>query len=332
MVRAAARALLGPDRHPRRRVGDRRREPVRAEVPRLAGRPDDPASGRAIHSPRGCRGGAGRLPRGGGHSGGAGADRVPAAAPGRGVAQRRGGPQSAEELVGARADHSHRAGHRRARAAGARARRGAADGGAGPLRRRRRARLRQPAHRHSGLHQSAAARSEAGRPAARRTGGDPTIVGAGRRAHAADPRLRPAPRGGVGAGGRQPAHRQPGAPAPAADRRRSRARDGAGAFHRHGARGPRPPRAGDHEPGDQCARRDAARRPAHHRHRERARHRLRPAREPRAAARPVRPGHGSRHRHRDRPGRAAVHLRAVLHHQGAGARPRARARRRSTAS
>ena len=142
---------------------------------------------------------------------------------------------------------------------------GAEDGRGGPVRGRRRPRPQQHDDDHHRLQRLPARRARAGRPPPGRRRRDPE----GRRArdapHPAAPRLRPAPgrrargaepqRGGRGHGADAPAapgrgHHPGHESEPGPGRRRGRLR---------------PDGAGGHEPHPQRARRDAARRRAHHR-------------------------------------------------------------------
>ena len=200
----------------------------------------------------------------------------------------------------------------------------AEDGGDRPARRRHRARLQQPAHRRAGLHRrhprrdlgvaSAPAGARAGQARRRaRRGPDPPAAAV----HA--------PAGRRGARRRSQRHRpRARSHAAAPDRRGPRAR------HPHRRRvlpdqdRPGPDRAGADEPGGQRPRRHAAGRPPGDRDRAADRDRG-PGRPPhqhagRIMGLPARVGQ----RHRHGPRHAGPHLRAVLHHQGAGPGHRSR--------
>ncbi len=245
-------------------------------------------------------------------------------------AARRGRPGLAHD----RRDDGH---HPALRARG-RAPAGPEDGGGGPPRGRRRARLQQPAHDHHRPHPPGARPAQGRRPGAAQRGGDPEDGGPRRRPHAPAPGLQP--QAGAPAEGPRPQRDGRGREhdAPAAHRRGRGPAAHPGAGRGAGERRSGPARAGADEPGGERARRDARGRHARPRDRPRAARRGAARSAGSAPARPVRgaPGDGHRHRHGRRD--AGPHLRTVLHHQGAGeghrpraldgARDRAPARRR----
>ncbi len=244
-------------------------------------------------------------------------DRAARGAPRPGAPRRgaHGGPRARERRV---APRDGRPPGRRGRAHPARgtAAARAEDGGHRPALGRHRARLQQPAHRHSRLLRAAAARAR-GLAAARRRRGDPSRGRARRDAHRPAPRVQPQadplardPRAQPARDGDEP-DAQPVDRRAHRDRPAARQRPVVGAGRRRAARaGPRQPRA-------QRARRDARRRPPGHRDRQ-PRPLGRAGAGPRHRAGIVRRVARARHG-RGHPDRSAgAHLRAVLHHQAQG--------------